>query len=62
MRENAKFADYWLWSPKNSGYRNRVPYEIVHIFEKHGFIWDGKWRHFDTTHFEYRPELLCRQC
>ena len=54
---NTKFADYWLWSPKVS-YRNRVPFEIVEIFEKHGFIWGGKWGHFDTMHFEYRPELL----
>lgn len=53
---NSKFADYWLWS--KSGYRNRVPYEIVAIFERHGFIWGGKWGHFDTMHFEYRPELL----
>jgi hypothetical protein len=54
---NTKFADYWLWSPKAT-YRNRIPVEIVEIFEKHGFIWGGKWRHFDTMHFEYRPELL----
>jgi D-alanyl-D-alanine carboxypeptidase len=53
---NAKFADYWLWS--KAGYRNREPYEIVAIFERHGFIWGGKWGHFDTIHFEYRPELL----
>jgi hypothetical protein len=54
---NDKLADYWLWS-KQGGYRNRVPFEIVEIFEKHGFIWGGKWFHFDTMHFEYRPELL----
>jgi hypothetical protein len=30
----------------------------VDIFERHGFIWGGKWGHFDTMHFEYRPELL----
>jgi hypothetical protein len=53
---NVKFADYWLWS--KAGYRNRFPYEIVAIFERHGFIWGGKWGHFDTMHFEYRPELL----
>ncbi len=53
---NVKFADYWLWS--KGGYRNRIPYEIVAIFERHGFIWGGKWGHFDTMHFEYRPELL----
>jgi hypothetical protein len=54
---NTKFADYWLWSP-NGTYRNRIPVEIMEIFEKHGFIWGGKWGHFDTMHFEYRPELL----
>lgn len=39
-------------------YKNKVPLEIVKVFEKHGFIWGGKWYHFDTMHFEYRPELL----
>jgi hypothetical protein len=54
---NTRFADYWLWAKKGA-YRNRIPIEIVQIFEKHGFIWGGKWGHFDTMHFEYRPELL----
>lgn len=54
---NTKFSDYWLWS-KGKGYRNRIPPEIVAVFEKHGFIWGGKWGHYDTMHFEYRPELL----
>ena len=54
---NTQIADYWLWNPKNP-YRNRIPADIVDIFEKHGFIWGGKWAHFDTMHFEYRPELL----
>jgi len=54
---NTDFADYWLWNPK-SGYRNRMPFEIVDIFERHRFIWGGKWAHFDTMHFEYRPELI----
>jgi hypothetical protein len=53
---NTQYADYWLWS--KGGYRNRIPPEIVAIFEKHGFIWGGKWSHFDTMHFEYRPELF----
>lgn len=53
---NTKLADYWLWS--GGGYRNRIPYEIVEIFERHGFIWGGKWGHFDTMHFEYRPEFF----
>lgn len=53
---NVKYSDYWLWS--KGKYRNRIPMEIVEIFERHGFIWGGKWGHFDTMHFEYRPELL----
>ncbi|NUM57423.1 MAG: M15 family metallopeptidase, partial [Bdellovibrionaceae bacterium] len=27
-------------------------------FESEGFIWGGKWNHYDTMHFEYRPELF----
>jgi hypothetical protein len=54
---NTQFSDYWLWS-KNGGYQNRIPFEIVGIFERHGFIWGGKWNHYDTMHFEYRPELI----
>lgn len=53
---STKHADYWRWT--KSGYRNRIPQEIVEVFERHGFIWGGKWAHFDTMHFEYRPELL----
>src|SRR3569623_1717748 len=34
------------------------PARNVAIFERHGFIWGGRWSHFDTMHFEYRPELL----
>lgn len=58
-------SDYWRWvrgaaeSPTPPPYRNRFPREVVDIFERHGFIWGGRWAHFDTMHFEYRPELLC---
>jgi len=56
---NAAAGDYWRWQTKGAyQYRNKVPPEIVRTFEKHGFIWGGKWYHFDTMHFEYRPELL----
>jgi hypothetical protein len=54
-------ADYWLWRGSgviDAGRVNRIPLEIVAIFERHGFIWGGKWSHYDTMHFEYRPELL----
>jgi len=37
---------------------SQIPIQIVRIFEKHGFIWGGYWYHYDTMHFEYRPELL----
>lgn len=57
-------SDYWLW--KNPGaketdkvkYANKIPGKIVEIFRKHGFIWGGSWYHYDTMHFEYRPEIL----
>ncbi len=53
---NAAHADYWLWA--RGGSVNVIPAEIIDIFERHGFIWGGKWSHFDTMHFEYRPEFL----
>ena len=57
-----RLANYWRWSGGKAGgaipYRNAIPFEIVEIFERHGFIWGGKWYHYDTMHFEYRPELL----
>jgi len=57
-----KHADYWRnTKPGKDGayaYRNEIPMEIVRVFEQHGFIWGGKWHHYDTMHFEYRPELV----
>jgi hypothetical protein len=57
-----KRADYWRNAAAPSGghvtYRNDIPMDIVRIFERHGFIWGGRWYHYDTMHFEYRPELL----
>ncbi len=53
---NLGSGDYWLW--RRAPWRNRVPAEIVAAFERHGFIWGGRWSHYDTMHFEYRPELL----
>ena len=60
---NTKAADYWRWSanPQAPVWKNRIPVEIVRLFEQHGFIWGGYWYHFDTMHFEYRPELLPEQ-
>ncbi len=53
---NTKFANYWRWD-KNQVFKNQIPKKIINIFEKHGFIWGGRWFHYDTMHFEYRPEL-----
>ena len=59
---NTRYADYWLWSGGKPGnvprYRNKLPKAVVAAFERHGFIWGGKWYHYDTMHFEYRPELI----
>ncbi len=53
---STKYSHYWKWQADLT-YHNSIPIEIVEIFEKHGFIWGGKWYHYDTMHFEYRPEL-----
>lgn len=53
---------YWQWEDAREGrlasYINTVPIELVAAFESEGFIWGGRWAHFDTMHFEYRPELI----
>ncbi|CAA6824319.1 MAG: Unknown protein [uncultured Aureispira sp.] len=63
---NVKYSNYWRWAVSDKTeegkrpiiYKNRIPLKIVQIFEAQGFIWGGKWYHYDTMHFEYRPELL----
>ncbi len=54
---NVKQSAYWKWD-KTYSYKNKIPKEIVDIFERYGFIWGGRWYHYDTMHFEYRPELF----
>ncbi len=47
---NTKYSNYWRWAAKNPTedspiiieYKNRIPYEIVVVFEKYGFVWGGK--------------------
>lgn len=61
---NTSYSNYWQWDcgckdeSSNLNYKNRIPMGIVVIFEKHGFIWGGRWKHYDTMHFEFRPEIL----
>lgn len=59
-----KHSSYWQWDCRCTSedtdlkYKNKIPQLIIDIFEKHGFIWGGKWYHYDTMHFEYRPEFF----
>jgi hypothetical protein len=59
---NVRRSDYWQWAKPAASYlktrKNRISSAIVEVFEHHGFIWGGKWYHYDTMHFEYRPELI----
>ena len=54
--------DYWKWASKEAGEKRLASYsnELVEIFENNGFIWGGKWSHFDILHFEYRPEIILK--
>jgi len=58
---DASLGDYWRWS-RNKRWKNQIPKQIVDAFEASGFIWGGRWYHYDTLHFEYRPELLDESC
>lgn len=57
-------SNYWKWDNPHKKetdrikYNNKIPIELVEIFEKHGFIWGGRWYHYDTMHFEFRPEFF----
>lgn len=63
---NSSYSNYWLWDLRRAKqpvttltYRNRIPMEIVEIFEREGFFWGGRWPYYyDTMHFEYRPEFF----
>ncbi|HYV48067.1 MAG TPA: M15 family metallopeptidase [Myxococcaceae bacterium] len=61
---NVKRSAYWEWqTPKEPiRWKNAIPQAIVDAFEAEGFIWGGRWYHYDTMHFELRPELLEPRC
>lgn len=54
--------DYWKWNTRENGEKRMLAYpnDLVKIFEKHNFVWGGKWGHFDMLHFEYRPEIIIK--
>lgn len=62
---------YWRWTGCKAGspcayhqplLNHAGLQEVVEVFESQGFIWGGKWYHYDSIHFEYRPELLNPTC
>jgi hypothetical protein len=62
---NPRYGAYWRWQTSATpasilNLQRSYPQEIVKIFEAQGFIWGGKWSHYDLMHFEYRPELLAK--
>lgn len=58
---NPDKGPYWQWSKlRPHPLQKTFPSAIVSLFEDNGFIWGGKWEHFDLMHFEYRPELIIK--
>jgi hypothetical protein len=59
---NPQLGGYWKWAGAPVGrvgpYETKVPRQVVQAMERFGFIWGGKWHHYDGMHFEYRPELI----
>lgn len=59
---NRNNNDYWKWVSRDAGSKRikDYPNDIITAFENEGFIWGGKWSHFDILHFEYRPEFILK--
>jgi hypothetical protein len=57
-------SNYWEWEKQGATFtwKNKIPQAIVDAFEAEGFAWGGRWYHYDTMHFEYRPELFDPAC
>jgi hypothetical protein len=53
---STSFIDEWYLIPLEE--RWSPPQAVIDAFEKNGFVWGGKWTHFDTIHFEYAPEII----
>jgi len=65
VRYNGQFS-YWRWAAEAGitkwwdlrlDQRWMPPMDLVEIFERHGFVWGGRWLFFDAIHMEYRPEI-----
>ncbi len=62
-------SNYWEWEKTTAAdggvsltWKNQIPQAIVDAFEAEGWAWGGRWYHYDTMHFEYRPELFAAAC
>lgn len=59
---NADLGGYWRWAGATEGavgaFATTIPPDLVAVMERFGFVWGGKWHHYDGMHFEYRPELI----
>ena len=50
------YSEIWFLIPLEE--RWSPPQAVIDAFEKNGFVWGGKWSHFDNIHFEYAPEII----
>jgi len=55
-------SHYWRNDGAKPAWKNAIPQAIVDAFEASGFAWGGRWIHYDTMHFEWRPELFDPDC
>jgi hypothetical protein len=56
------YSHYWQNERGKPHWKNSIPSSIVEAFEAEQFIWGGRWYHYDTMHFEYRPEFFTPDC
>ncbi len=57
-----QYSNYWEWAGEGFTWENQIPQAVVDAFEAEQFVWGGRWYHYDTMHFEYRPELFDPAC
>ncbi len=59
---HANADDYWINATAKAGAARLAGYpaELTRCLEDNGFIWGGKWNHFDIMHYEYRPEIILK--
>jgi D-alanyl-D-alanine carboxypeptidase len=56
------YSHYWRNEREKPQWKNLIPTAIVDAFEAEQFVWGGRWFHYDTMHFEYRPEFFAADC